>query len=166
MKHSEWKRLVREKLKETIILIQSKGFQSGSENEICLLRKSLYGLKQASRVWNAKIDDVFKQLGFTSTIQRRSLFVYDELEEEKVDHITICGRNPDRNRYCSGVRKCEPRIPKRAGDGEGNHLSNWRISLMSAFMYTVAIHCRKVSRSTETDSEAKRTIQYTRSIAT
>lgn len=41
MKHSEWKRLVREELKETIILIQSKGFQSGSENEVCLLRKSL-----------------------------------------------------------------------------------------------------------------------------
>lgn len=125
MKHSEWKRLVREELvKETIILIQSKGFQSGSENEVCLLRKSLYGLKQASKVWNAKIVDVFKQLVYTSTIKRRSLFVYDELEEEKVVYITICGRNPDRNRYCSGVQKCEPGIPKRAGDGEGDHLSN------------------------------------------
>ena len=41
-------------LEEEIYMEQSKGFKAGTEDEdlVCQLRKSLYELKQALRVWN------------------------------------------------------------------------------------------------------------------
>lgn len=39
-------------LKETIYMQQPEGFiKSGEENKVCLLQKSIYGLKQSSRTW-------------------------------------------------------------------------------------------------------------------
>jgi len=37
-------------LKETIYMNQPEGFEEG-ENKVCLLKKSLYGLKQSPRMW-------------------------------------------------------------------------------------------------------------------
>ena len=44
-------------LNEKIYMKQSKEFKQGIEKEdlVCLLRKSLYDLKQISRVWNQRI---------------------------------------------------------------------------------------------------------------
>uniref|UniRef100_A0AAG5DHX2 Uncharacterized protein n=1 Tax=Anopheles atroparvus TaxID=41427 RepID=A0AAG5DHX2_ANOAO len=51
-------------LTEEIFMRQPPGYESGRPNEVCLLRRSIYGLKQAARVWNTKIDDVLKTMGF------------------------------------------------------------------------------------------------------
>jgi hypothetical protein len=45
-------------LKEDIYMCQSKGFISkGQEEKVCLLKKSLYGLKQVGIKWNKKFND-------------------------------------------------------------------------------------------------------------
>ena len=52
-------------LSETIYMNQPDGFQKeGEEHLVCQLRKSIYGLKQASRQWYLKFDEVVTSLGF------------------------------------------------------------------------------------------------------
>ena len=52
-------------LDETIFMAQPEGFVvKGKEHLGCRLKKSIYGLKQASRQWNLKFDQVIKKFGF------------------------------------------------------------------------------------------------------
>jgi hypothetical protein len=45
---------------------QPKGFiVPGSEELICRLKKSIYGLKQSPRCWNLLLDSKLKEIGFT-----------------------------------------------------------------------------------------------------
>ena len=48
-------------LEEEIYMKYPDGFQNPG-NKVCKLKKSLYGLKQASRVWNRKLDQVLKSM--------------------------------------------------------------------------------------------------------
>ena len=44
---------------------QPEGYISeGQENKVCELKKSIYGLKQASRSWNVRFDQAVKTYGF------------------------------------------------------------------------------------------------------
>lgn len=57
-------------LEETIFMDQPKGYvKDGEEGKVCLLKKSLYGLKQSPRQWNRKFDEQMRKIGFV-----RSLF--------------------------------------------------------------------------------------------
>lgn len=52
-------------VEETIYMVQPQGFDSNeSENLVCKLRKSIYGLKQASRQWYRKFHEVVLSFGF------------------------------------------------------------------------------------------------------
>ena len=52
-------------LVETIYMVQPEGFIiKGQEKKVCKLQKSIYGLKQASRSWNIKFDQLVKSFGF------------------------------------------------------------------------------------------------------
>jgi hypothetical protein len=53
-------------LEEEIFMEQPKGFkQPGTENLVCRLKKSLYGLKQSPRQWYKRFDSYMIQIGYT-----------------------------------------------------------------------------------------------------
>lgn len=53
-------------LEETIYMQQPEGFiKPGEEAKVCLLKKSLYGLKQASRQWHLRFDSQMQRMGFS-----------------------------------------------------------------------------------------------------
>lgn len=63
-------------LKETVYMHQPPGFvDSRFPNHVCLLQKSIYGLRQAPRDWNHRLAKLLVQLGFVNSIQDNSLFV-------------------------------------------------------------------------------------------
>jgi hypothetical protein len=63
-------------LQETIYMRQPEGFvQSGKESLVLKLRKSLYGLKQAGRTWNAKMDATLKSHGFAALDADRCIYI-------------------------------------------------------------------------------------------
>ena len=52
-------------LTEDVYMMQPEGFVDPSNaGKICKLRKSIYGLKQASRSWNIHFDEVVKEFDF------------------------------------------------------------------------------------------------------
>lgn len=48
-------------VEEEMFMVQPKGFVQG--NKVCRLKKAIYGLKQASRQWNKKLDTSLKEIG-------------------------------------------------------------------------------------------------------
>ena len=55
-------------LDEEIYMDQPEGWTvKGKEDHVCLLKKAIYGLKQASRQWNAKIHASLLKIGFDRT---------------------------------------------------------------------------------------------------
>ncbi|GKC22611.1 retrotransposon protein, putative, ty1-copia subclass [Tanacetum coccineum] len=53
-------------LSEEVYMEQPEGFVNPEYlNRVCKLKRSIYGLKQASRQWNKRFDDEIKKFGFT-----------------------------------------------------------------------------------------------------
>ena len=46
----------------------------GEEGKVYRLRKALYGLRQALRVWNAKLDTTLKVMGFTQSPHEAAVY--------------------------------------------------------------------------------------------
>ena len=59
-------------LEEEVYMDQPEGFITpGKENLVCKLKKSIYGLKQASRQWYIKFNDTITSYGFVeNTVDR------------------------------------------------------------------------------------------------
>lgn len=64
-------------LNETVYMEQPIGFSDGT-NRVCRLKKSLYGLKQASRCWNQKFTDFIRAFGFSQCKADSCVFVSRE----------------------------------------------------------------------------------------
>ncbi|KAK9128999.1 hypothetical protein Syun_017796 [Stephania yunnanensis] len=71
-------------LEEEVYMKQPEGFSSiGNENLVCKLKKSIYGLKQASRQWYLKFHDVISSFGFVENIMDNCIY-------QKVSGSKIC----------------------------------------------------------------------------
>jgi hypothetical protein len=54
---------------------QPPGFAiPGKEAKVLRLRKALYGLRQASRAWNAKLNSMLKRTGFGQSPQEAAIY--------------------------------------------------------------------------------------------
>lgn len=72
-------------LTEEVYMKQAPGFQTGEE--VCRLKKSLYGLKQAARVWNQTFDETLKELEYEQCWADKCL--YRRVNKDKVCYIII-----------------------------------------------------------------------------
>lgn len=63
-------------LQEEIYMQQPEGYHFGNPGDVLRLNKSLYGLKQAGRVWSQKLHATLKKIGFVRCKSDASLFVY------------------------------------------------------------------------------------------
>jgi transposase InsO family protein len=61
-------------LQEEIYMEQPEGFEIGKDM-VCRLLRSLYGLKQSARVWNQRIREFLKSIGFQQTYSDPCVFV-------------------------------------------------------------------------------------------
>ncbi|GKA48972.1 retrotransposon protein, putative, ty1-copia subclass [Tanacetum coccineum] len=100
-------------LNEEVYMEQPEGFVNPKyPNRVCKLKRSIYGLKQASRQWNKRFDDEIKKFGFTQN--RDEPCVYLKASGSNVtflilyvDDILIMGNNiPMLQDVKSYIRRC------------------------------------------------------------
>ena len=62
-------------LKENVYVTQPEGFVTkGSEEKVYKLHKALYGLRQAPRAWNIKLNEILKKLSFEKCSKEPSVY--------------------------------------------------------------------------------------------
>jgi hypothetical protein len=63
-------------LQESVYMAQLEGFAvEGKEHMRCRLKKFIYGLKQVSRQWYLKVDEVVKKFGFVENQVDNSIYI-------------------------------------------------------------------------------------------
>ncbi|KAH9801106.1 hypothetical protein KPL71_000900 [Citrus sinensis] len=90
-------------LKEEIYMLQPEGFaETGNENLVCRLNKSLYNLKQAPRCWYKRFDSFIMSLGYNRLSSDHCTY-YKRFEDNDfiilllyVDDMLVAGPNKDR----------------------------------------------------------------------
>ena len=71
---------------EEIYIEQPEMFHNG-RNEVCLLKRALYGLKQSSRVWNKQLDAALKQFGLMRS--KLDPCIYYKIDGDKMLYISV-----------------------------------------------------------------------------
>ena len=60
---------------KSFIWMSQKDFKvAGQEGKVCKLNRSIYGLKQASRSWNLRFDEIIKTYGFEQNIDELCVY--------------------------------------------------------------------------------------------
>lgn len=74
-------------MKEEVYFTQPEGFEiKGKEEKVYKLYKALYGLRQAPRTWNVKLNRSLKEIGFTRCTKEPSLY----RKEAKEGLLIVC----------------------------------------------------------------------------
>ena len=77
-------------LVETVFFRQPPGFAvKGEEHRVVRLRKALFGLRQALRAWNAKLDATLGELGFQRCATEHALNTRRRGKEELVVGVYV-----------------------------------------------------------------------------
>ncbi|CAL1356539.1 unnamed protein product [Linum trigynum] len=76
-----------------------QGFAQPGDTRVCRLRKSLYGLRQASRNWYTKFTEALLEFGFTVSKADHSLFLFQARDVFVailiyVDDVVLTGNDP------------------------------------------------------------------------
>lgn len=84
-------------LQEKVYMTMPEGLPTGN-GEVCLLKRSLYGLKQSSRCWNKRFNEFLVSLGFQRSRHDYCLYVKEEKENSVylviyVDDLLIAGKD-------------------------------------------------------------------------
>ncbi len=65
-------------LNETIYMDPPEGI-STTPNDVWLLKKSLYGLKQSGKAWNNKIHNILTAMGFKHCAGDQCVYIYNQI---------------------------------------------------------------------------------------
>ena len=77
-------------LTEEIYMKQPPGYvQTGKEELVCKLRKSIYGLKQSPRCWNEKLRDHLKSAGFKESGADPCVFIQSGQKDLKIIAVYV-----------------------------------------------------------------------------
>ena len=95
------------------VFIKAPGGLHVLDKKVCKLHKSLYGLKQASRQWLAKLVQALQQLKFQQSKHDYSLFInktgtYITIMVVYVDDILITGSNCNTLEFLTPCTKPKP----------------------------------------------------------
>ncbi|GJU00031.1 putative RNA-directed DNA polymerase [Tanacetum coccineum] len=87
-------------LDETVYMKPPQGFYPGNDKLVCRLKKSIYGLKQSPRQWNAKLTSVLVENGFCQSKSDYSLYTKSVGDVflallVYVDDIIVTGNNAE-----------------------------------------------------------------------
>nr|CAN72798.1 hypothetical protein VITISV_031251 [Vitis vinifera] len=100
-------------LSEEVYMSQPKGFKENrKENMVCKLKRSIYGLKQASRQWYLKFDKIMTSFGFIENKFDQCVYMKDLGEASFVLGIEIY-RDRSRNLLGLSQRAYINRVVKR-----------------------------------------------------
>ncbi|KAJ0558737.1 putative RNA-directed DNA polymerase [Helianthus annuus] len=84
-------------LQEEVYVVQPEGFKvKGKEHLVYKLHKALYGLRQAPRAWNSKLDKTLKELGFNKCVHEQAVYTLNKSGSQLivgvyVDDIIVTG---------------------------------------------------------------------------
>jgi len=73
-------------LNENVYMRQPDGFGDG-RNQVCWLKKTLYGLKQSGREWNKELDKRLKEKGFHNLLSDPCAYI--QWDGDVLEIITI-----------------------------------------------------------------------------
>src|SRR3954468_23318420 len=75
-------------IEEVLYMMQPEGvFDPRNAGKVCKLQRSIYGLKQASRSWNLRLDEVIKAFGFVQNVEE--FCVYKKLSGSSVEFLVL-----------------------------------------------------------------------------
>nr|CAN65852.1 hypothetical protein VITISV_004965 [Vitis vinifera] len=75
-------------LEEEVYMKQPEEFiTNGNDHIVCKLKKSIYGLKQASRQWYLKFHDVISSFGFIENVMDQC--IYHKVSRRKIIFLVL-----------------------------------------------------------------------------